>query len=80
MIIYNNFSLKKQCDKLKEETSELIEALNENDIKHIEEEFADVIVLLKQFMIEYNLDKQNIKNNIDFKIKRTLDRIKNNYY
>lgn len=45
--------------------------------EHIAEEIADVIVLLLQFVEYYKLDKLEINKIFDYKIKRQLERIKN---
>ena len=45
--------------------------------KHIEEEFADVMVMLEQFKAHYNLDNENIIETMKFKINRQLERISN---
>lgn len=46
-------------------------------IKNIEEEFADVIVLLSQIKYYYELDDKRIKKIMDEKIARQLERMKN---
>lgn len=82
--VYDNFGKKTQCKKLFEEVYELVEAINEYEYHgskvHIEEEIADIYVLLKQFEIAYKLNKTNVSKNISMKVERTLDRIKNKYY
>lgn len=45
--------------------------------EHIEEEFADVMVLLEQFKVYYNLDNDKIVDIMYKKINRQLERIKN---
>ena len=45
-------------------------------LKHIEEEFADVLVLLSQIKRYYNLDSEILKDIMDYKINRQLDRMK----
>lgn len=47
------------------------------DIKkeHIKEEIADVMVLLKQIQLHYNISSDEIKEVMRFKIDRTLKRI-----
>lgn len=44
-------------------------------IAHIEEEIADVMVMLEQFIEYYDLDKENIIKIMKEKIKRQLERI-----
>ncbi len=43
----------------------------------MEEEFADVMVMLEQFKAHYNLDNDNIIKTMKFKIARQLERINN---
>lgn len=43
--------------------------------EHIEEEFADVMVLLSQFKYYYNLDNEKIKEIMQQKIERQLERM-----
>lgn len=43
---------------------------------NVEEEFADVLVLLEQFKVYLELDDNKIKEIYDFKIKRTINSIK----
>ena len=45
--------------------------------EHIAEEIADVIVLLLQFSEYYVLNNYDIYKIVDYKIKRQLERIKN---
>lgn len=44
--------------------------------KHIAEEIADCMVMLKQFQYYYGITDEEIINNMQFKIKRQLERIK----
>lgn len=45
--------------------------------KHIEEEFADVMVMLEQFKAYYELDNEIIIETMKYKIQRQLERIAN---
>lgn len=45
--------------------------------KHIAEEIADVAVLLNQFIEYYDLDSEKIQEIANYKIRRQLERIKN---
>lgn len=45
--------------------------------EHIAEEIADIAVLLNQFIDYYDLDGEKIQEIADYKIKRQLERIKN---
>lgn len=91
--IINHYEVDNQLKKLNEEIFELIEAIRdyeENYIKvdcdkdyvqqfkeHIEEEFADVMVLLSQIKYYYELDSERIKKIMEEKIARQLERMKN---
>lgn len=44
--------------------------------EHIAEEIADCMVMLKQFQYYYGITDEEIINNMQFKIKRQLERIK----
>ena len=46
-------------------------------IEHIAEEIADCMVMLKQFQYYYGITDEEIINNMQFKIKRQLERIEN---
>jgi len=70
--IWNHFGKKNQIDKIREEVEELIEAIESGDVTEIENEFADVQVLLKQVYVAHNLSLTNINNIIDSKVTRTL--------
>ena len=88
--IINNYGVSNQLKKLSEETFELQESVidaeynryvgvirkpGEKAIEHIEEEFADVCVVLEQFKAYYNLDNDRIINIMKQKIDRQLGRI-----
>ena len=45
--------------------------------EHIAEEIADCMVMLKQFQYYYGITDEEIINNMQFKIKRQLERIEN---
>lgn len=58
-----------------------VESLESPDYKeylkeHIEEEFADLMVMLEQFKAYYNLDNDKIIEIMKFKIDRQLERMK----
>lgn len=85
--IIKHYGVNAQQRKLAEEIFELQEAITayENDYEglytygteHIAEEIADVLVLLFQFNEYYGLDIDDISKMMDNKIKRQLERIKN---
>lgn len=91
--IINHYGISNQLKKLSEETFELQEAIidaeynryvgvirkpGERAIKHIEEEFADVCVVLEQFKAYYNLDNDRIIEIMKQKINRQLERMEEN--
>ena len=91
--IVNHFGIQNQIKKLNEEVYELTEALHEYEYtdllgkdykdklkEHIEEEYADVIVLLTQIKEYYKLDRDNLLDIKKDKIKRTIERIESGYY
>ena len=45
--------------------------------EHITEEIADVMIMLGQFVYYYDINERNINKIADYKIKRQLERIKN---
>lgn len=84
--IINQYGVFNQLKKLNEECYELIEAINDyiyeidpeegqNCFNHIEEEFADVMVVLEQFKALYELDNDKIVDIMYSKIERQLERI-----
>lgn len=85
--IIDTFGVKNQLKKFNEECYEFIEAVNDyrieetsNNLYHLTEEMADVLVLLKQFQIKYRITNDQLNSFIDSKINRTIRRIKENYY
>lgn len=91
--IFNHYEYRHQQRKLNEEVFELIEAIRDYEEeyirsdcdekyiqyekKHIEEEFADVMVLLTQIKYYYELDSERIEKIMKEKIARQLERMKN---
>ena len=94
MSIINYFGLNTQQRKLMEEIFELQEAIICYEMvpqgvyryikteykSNIEEELADVLVLLVQIIDYYKIDKEQIKEIMNEKIDRTLGRIESGYY
>lgn len=56
---------------------EYMQLVDEN-ISHIAEEIADCYVMLEQFRQYYEITNQELKEIMKFKIKRQLERIKEN--
>ena len=53
----------------------------ENQFKeHIIEELADVMLLLEQFKLHYDITSEEITNIFWNKVARTLERIESGYY
>lgn len=89
--IINHYGLEKQERKLVEEVFEFLQAVEkwhfnkENncskdekyDIASIEEEMADVLVLLNQFAMYFGIQQSQIDSTAQYKIMRTLCRISN---
>lgn len=64
--------------ELKESVSYEIPLTELVDTKeHIAEEIADVMIMLGQFVYYYDINERNINKIADYKIKRQLERIKN---
>lgn len=92
--IINTFGVRPQQRKLMEEVFELQEAIICYEMSphgiyryirteyksNIEEELADVLVLLEQIINYYQIDKKEIKEIMNEKIDRTLERIESGYY
>ena len=84
MKIINNYGIMEQLKYIHSEYFELDEAIinyewtkyvNDNK-KHIVEELADVMVMLKQFQYYYGINDEEIEEIINYKIERQLNRIK----
>ena len=81
--IINNYGVSPQLKHLYTEMYEFTEAVldYEHDETafmnkdHIQEEFADLMVMLEQFKVYYNLSNENIKETMKYKIERQLKRI-----
>ena len=84
--IINHYGVLNQLKYIHSEYFELDEAIfdceydseNWNDDylkKHITEELADVMVMLKQFQYYYGIESENIEEVMKNKIKRQLNRI-----
>jgi NTP pyrophosphatase (non-canonical NTP hydrolase) len=83
--IFNYFGYETQRRKLIEEVNEFLDEIllfekGIGDIKKIEEEFADIDLLLTQFKLVYDLDGYEIENTVENKLYRTKERIRAGYY
>ena len=82
--IINNYGAMNQLKYMQTEMFEFVEAVinynnlsNEKNKEHIEEEYADLMVMLEQFHAYYNLDDMHISEVMHQKIDRQLKRIEN---
>lgn len=79
--IIEHYGIKKQLKYIHSEYFELDEAIieyeNIESIKtnHIAEEIADVMVMLEQFRLYYGIDKELIKDLMEYKASRQIERI-----
>lgn len=73
--IIDHYGQEHQIAKANEELHELIQAIIEDDKDHITEEMADVVVMLWQLVIIYEIDVLEIPKIMDYKINRTIKRI-----
>ena len=77
LTIFNTYGKSHQVSKLLEEVGEFIETVINGDKENMVQEMADCMVMLKQFQYYYGITDEEIINNMQFKIKRQLERIKN---
>jgi len=85
--IINHYGVIPQLKYFQSEVFELNEAIFEKEKigaypgieerNHIAEEIADVCVMLRQFMEYYGINQDEITEIMEYKLKRQLDRIKN---
>ena len=76
MAIWSRYGQERQLRKLMEEAYELTDAVREGDPEHIEEEFADVMVVMGQISRAYSLDMPFVERVVDAKVARTLYRMR----
>lgn len=77
LTIFNTYGKSHQVSKLLEEVGEFIETVINGDKENMVQEMADCFVMLKQFQYYYGITDEKIINNMQFKIKRQLERIEN---
>lgn len=70
--VIDHFGKDAQRHKAIEELNELAVALAHDDRANIQEEIADVWVMLMQLMLIHNITEANIFSYMDYKIQRTL--------
>ena len=82
--IINHYGVKEQLKYIHSEYYELDEAILSaecykemtlGDKIHITEEIADVLVMLEQFRLYYNISIESVKEIAKYKINRQLERI-----
>ena len=83
--IFNYFGYETQRRKLIEEVNEFLDEIllfekGIGDIEKVEEEMADIVVLLEQFIRVYELDEYKMILIEKQKEKRTIERIMAGYY
>ena len=76
LTIFNTYGKSHQVSKLLEEVGEFIETVINGNKENMVQEMADCMVMLKQFQYYYGITDEEIINNMQFKIKRQLERIK----
>lgn len=74
--IIKHYGNENQLLKAIEELNELIDAIKQKNPQNILEELADCIIMIKQIQIIYGFSNQEIDAQIDFKLQRTRQRIK----
>ena len=77
LTIFNTYGKSHQVSKLLEEVGEFIETVINEDKENMVQEMADCMVMLKQFQYYYGITDEETINNMQFKIKRQLERIEN---
>lgn len=78
--ITEHFGISNQIIKLNEEVAELTVECARDNYFGVQEELADVYVLLKQIQLYFDIDDEEIESVSNEKIDRTLKRIKDGYY
>lgn len=70
------FELNEAIIRYDEEEYKYIDKMEEYHKKNISEEIADCYVMLEQFRLHYDIPAEHIKEIMEFKINRQLERIK----
>lgn len=83
--IINHYGINNQLKQFNEESYELIEAILNHewlkekrleDINHVVEEIADVLVMVSQFVEYYQIEEEMLDWYMNYKVKRQLERMK----
>ena len=89
--IISNYGVRPQLKYFQSEVYELTEAIIDYDYvelykgskaevvgkEHIAEEIADCLVMIRQFKEYYGISDNEIKNIMDYKVDRQIERIRN---
>ena len=78
--IFNHFGEDNQMDKLREELEEFLDTVMAKDKTGMEEELADILLVLFQFSVSNKLNTQVIERHLLDKLDRTEYRIQVGYY
>lgn len=73
--IINHYGLNKQLKYIHTEYFELDEAIIFGEPIHIAEEIADIMVMLEQFIVYFDIDNEQIEQIMVEKIDRQIKRI-----
>ena len=77
LTIFNTYGKSHQVSKLLEEVGEFIETVMNEDKENMVQEIAECMVMWKKFQYCYGITDEETINNMQFKIKRQLERIEN---
>lgn len=83
--IFNYFGYENQRRKMNEEMQELNDAIllyekGIGDIQNVIEEMGDLLNILAEFMQEYDITQDEVRDSMQFKLDRTIERIDSGYY
>lgn len=83
--IFNYFGYEKQRRKMNEEMQELNDAIllyekGIGDIQNVIEEMGDLFNILDGFIQEYDITQDEVRDSMQFKLDRTIERIDSGYY
>lgn len=74
--IFNHYEEEEQALKSVEELAELQRAIVRKDLRNMEEEIADVFIMLNQLLLFQGINKEAVLDLVDYKLKRQIERIK----
>lgn len=75
--IIEHYGIDHQRAKAQEELDELIEAVKSNDAGKVLEEMADVLVMMEQLMLIYDISIDQLEAVATYKVTRQLLRMRN---